>query len=74
MGLAGFGYPWGEGEEAWVLLRRPDMEEMSKASDAGGSTTDGGSCEDLPPESLADPDSKFIDVCGIKVGRAVGEE
>ncbi len=65
MGLAGFGYPWGEGEEAWMLLRRPDVEEMTKMSDGGASTVD--SSEGLPVEALADVDSKFVDICGIKV-------
>ena len=65
MGLASFAYPWGEGEEAWVLLRRPDVEEMSKMSDGGASAAD--SYEDLHVEALADVDSKFVDLCGIRV-------
>mmetsp|Transcript_18106 Transcript_18106/g.38963 ORF Transcript_18106/g.38963 Transcript_18106/m.38963 type:complete len:770 (+) Transcript_18106:366-2675(+) len=63
MGLAGFGYPWEEGEEAWTMLRRPDLEEMTKTSDGG--RPDGG--EDVPPETMADDDSKFVEVCGVKV-------
>eukprot|EP00798_Chlamydomonas_sp_ICE-L_P000009 gene9-12818_t len=64
MGLVGFGYPWTEGEEACVLLRRPDVEEMTKLSDAGSADD---SAEDLTPEILADLDSKFIDIDGLKV-------
>ncbi|KAG2448528.1 hypothetical protein HYH02_006419 [Chlamydomonas schloesseri] len=64
MGLAGFGMPWEEGEDAWVMLRRPDLEDMTKTSDGGG--PDSG--EDVPAEMLADDDSKFVELePGLKV-------
>ncbi|KXZ55263.1 hypothetical protein GPECTOR_3g400 [Gonium pectorale] len=64
MGLAGFGMPWEEGEDAWVIMRRPDLEEMTKTSDGGG--PDSG--EDVPAEMLADDDSKFVELTpGLKI-------
>lgn len=64
MGLAGFGMPWEEGEDAWVMLRRPDLEDMTKTSDGGGPD----SSEDVPAEMLADDDSKFVELePGLKV-------
>jgi hypothetical protein len=64
MGLAGFGYPWEEGEEAWGMLRSAPtvLEAMTKSGDGA----------DLSPESLADEDSRFMDVAGIKVGGLSG--
>ncbi|KAG2496113.1 hypothetical protein HYH03_005716 [Edaphochlamys debaryana] len=64
MGLAGFGMPWEEGEDAWMILRRPDLEDMTKTSDGGGPDA----VEDVPPEMLADDDSKFVELGpGLKV-------
>lgn len=68
MGLGGFGMPWEEGEDAWLMLKRPDLEDMTKTSDGGG--PDAG--DDVPPEMLADDDSKFVDLGGLKVGWAGG--
>ncbi|GAX85063.1 hypothetical protein CEUSTIGMA_g12483.t1 [Chlamydomonas eustigma] len=69
MGLTGLSYLWDESEEgSWTALRRPDVEELgSKCSERGGL---GGLLEgsaDFPAESLADPDSRFMNVLGIKV-------
>lgn len=66
MGLAGFGMPWEEGEDAWLMrgsYTRPDLEDMTKTSDGG--LPDGG--DDVPAELLADEDSKFVQLDGIKV-------
>lgn len=78
MGLAGFNLLWEEhGDEAYTILRRPDVEEMAKCSDRGGGFGASGSgggggflgdwSGDVPAESLADGDSKFADVFGIRV-------
>ena len=46
------------------MMRRPDLEDMTKTSDGGG--PDSG--EDMPAEMLADDDSKFIELAaGLKV-------
>lgn len=60
MGLGGFGYPWEEGEEAWLMLGRSQnwTEEDELLSDSGG---------DVPPRSLADADSLFVECGGITV-------
>lgn len=65
MGLPGFGMPWEESEEPWLLRRPgpPDLEDLTKTSD-GGLPENG---EDLPAEMLADEDSKFVQLDGIKV-------
>lgn len=65
MGLPGFGMPWEESEESWLLRRPgpPDLEDLTKTSD-GGLPEHG---EDLPAEMLADEDSKFVQLDGIKV-------
>ncbi|GFR39649.1 hypothetical protein Agub_g115 [Astrephomene gubernaculifera] len=64
MGLGGFGMPWEEGEDAWHVLRRPDLEDLTKTSDGGG--PDPG--EDVPAEMLADDDSKFVELApGLKI-------
>ncbi len=63
MGLGGFGMPWEEGEDAWLMLKRPDLEDMTKTSDGG----DPDCGDDVAPELLADHDSKFVDLGGIKV-------
>jgi hypothetical protein len=68
MGLAGFGYPWEDGEQAWLL-------HSQRVSDSGShpknTSSDGGVAAgpdgDLPPECLADPDSSFVDVDGVRV-------
>lgn len=71
MGLAGMGYPWEEGEEAWGMLRNVPhvLDAMSNSGDFGAwGPGDGASAmADLPPEVLADDDSKFMEVAGIKV-------
>ena len=78
MGLAGFNLLWEEhsGDEAYTMLRRPDVEEMAKSSDRGGGFGASGSggggflgdwSGDVPAESLADSDSKFTEVFGIRV-------
>ncbi|PNH07831.1 hypothetical protein TSOC_005683, partial [Tetrabaena socialis] len=65
MGLAGFGMPWEEGEEAWMMMRRPDLEDMTKTSDGGGPESGG---EDVPAEMLADDDSRFVEIApGLKI-------
>lgn len=61
LGLGGFGYPWEEGgEEAWLMLGRPHnwSEEDELLGDSGG---------DVPPRSLADTDSLFVECSGITV-------
>ncbi|GLI60602.1 hypothetical protein VaNZ11_002775 [Volvox africanus] len=64
MGLAGFGMPWEEGEDAWLMMRRPDLEDVTKTSDGGGPDPS----EDVPAEMLADDDSKFVELePGLKV-------
>lgn len=56
--------PWEEGEDAWLALRRPDLEDMTKTSDGGGPDA----AEDVPAEMLADDDSKFMELSpGVKV-------
>ncbi|KAK9811616.1 hypothetical protein WJX72_007022 [[Myrmecia] bisecta] len=58
MGLLGYGYPWEEGEEAWLLMGRsqtlPDTAEERPLAD-------------VDPRSLADPDSRFADCQGLTV-------
>jgi len=63
LGLTGYGCPWDEApEDGWTALRRaPDIEEMTKSSDG----PEWG--EDVAPETLADTDSKFVDVGGVRV-------
>ncbi|CAD7697615.1 unnamed protein product [Ostreobium quekettii] len=62
MGLIGFGYPWEEGEEAWVMagrqqsIRESTMQEGLLSSD-----------DDVPREMLADESSKFVDCGGLSV-------
>ncbi|EFJ45044.1 hypothetical protein VOLCADRAFT_118552, partial [Volvox carteri f. nagariensis] len=64
MGLAGFGMPWEEGEDAWLAMRRPDLEDLTKTSDGGGPDAS----DDVPAEMLADDDSKFLELePGLKV-------
>lgn len=47
------------------MLRRPDLEDMTKTSDGGGPESGG---DDLPPELLADDDSRFVELePGLKV-------
>ncbi|CAL8469298.1 g8839 [Coccomyxa elongata] len=58
MGLLGFGYPWEEGEEAWILMRQkapqhdPERQQLFEPIDEepSGAT----------PRSCADEDSCFI--------------
>ena len=58
MGLIGFGYPWEEGEHAWVMAgRRQSLRENSVQDDLLYLDFD------VPRGVLADPDSKFVD-CG----------
>lgn len=65
----------GAGGDAWNgTLRRPDAVEMSKTSESGPNTdgvgaggSSGAGTEDVPAESLADDDSRFLDIMGIKV-------
>jgi hypothetical protein len=68
MGLAGFGYPWEDGEQAWLLhtqrVSEPGMHAKNTSSDGGVTAGPDG---DLPPECLADPDSAFVDVDGVRV-------
>lgn len=64
MGLAGFGLPLEEGEDVWLSVRRPDLEDVTKTSDGGVPDT----TDDVPPELLADDDSKFVELePGLKV-------
>ncbi|GLC59570.1 hypothetical protein PLESTB_001501500 [Pleodorina starrii] len=64
MGLAGFGMPWEEGDDLWLSLRRPDLEDVTKTSDGGGPDAS----DDVPAEMLADDDSKFVELePGLKV-------
>mmetsp|Transcript_535 Transcript_535/g.1611 ORF Transcript_535/g.1611 Transcript_535/m.1611 type:complete len:721 (+) Transcript_535:147-2309(+) len=68
MGLDGFGYPWEEGEEAWFMLGRTGGISPPRDPEKGdgGSTGGGGGGEwvdDVTPQSLADPDSRFME-CG----------
>ena len=62
MGLGGFGYPWGDEENAWVVMGRSDCDWTEEgalmAADGGG---------DVLPRSLADPDSLFVECAGISV-------
>ena len=78
MGLSGPGFiPWEDSEETYSVLRKPDTEEMAKNSDRGCGIASSSSpaafsflgdwSADVPAESLADVDSKFADVCGIRV-------
>ncbi|MEW5319945.1 MAG: hypothetical protein WDW38_011055 [Sanguina aurantia] len=61
MGLGGVGVPWDEQEESWQL-RRSNLEDLTKCSDGGGEGD-----EDVAPESMADGDSKFVEVGGMRV-------
>ncbi len=68
MGLTGLSYPWEESEEnMWTTLKRPDIEEMGKTSEGGGISSLIESSADVPAETLADADSRFINVFGLKV-------
>lgn len=62
MGLIGFGYPWEEGEEAWVMAGR-QQSIMESALNEDLMTSD----LDVPREVLADHDSKFVDCGGVSV-------
>ncbi|KAK9836382.1 hypothetical protein WJX74_000036 [Apatococcus lobatus] len=60
LGLLGFGYPWEEGEEAWLMMGKRAPPSPSSRSDMHLS-------DDVPAISLADPDSRFVDCCGLSV-------
>lgn len=62
-GLGGWGFPWQEGEEAWLVAGQlqSQAEEGQVAAAAEGS---GG---DVPAERLADPDSRWVEVGGVRV-------
>ncbi|KAK9869036.1 hypothetical protein WJX84_005053 [Apatococcus fuscideae] len=60
LGLLGFGYPWEEGEEAWLMMGKRAPASPSSRSDMQLS-------DDVPAVSLADPDSRFIECCGLSV-------
>lgn len=61
MGLGGVGVPWDEQEESWQL-RRSNLEDLTKCSDGGGEGD-----EDVAPETMADSDSKFVEIGGMRV-------
>ena len=62
MGLGGLGDPWEDAEDAWVVVGRSDRawteEDDALAADGGG---------DVPPRSLADADSLFVECAGVTV-------
>ncbi|CAG9465640.1 unnamed protein product [Pedinophyceae sp. YPF-701] len=58
LGLDGCGYPWEEGEDAWVLWGRTTTPGIADAPLGAG---------DQRPEQLADADSQFFDCRGITV-------
>ncbi|GMH33529.1 hypothetical protein BSKO_01363 [Bryopsis sp. KO-2023] len=60
MGLIGFGYPWEEGEEAWVMAGRRSFHETGTDDDILLDL-------DVPREVMRDVDSKFIDCGGLSV-------
>lgn len=66
MGLLGFSQAWDD-EESWHLLRRGvlDSDGPKPTSSDGGLPEDRE--RDVPPEVLAEPDSLFVEVDGIRV-------
>lgn len=62
MGLVGFGYPWEDGDDGWVMSgRHGSIYDTPEDEDAILMDMD------VPREVLQDPDSKFIDCSGISV-------
>lgn len=49
-----------EGEEAWLMMGKRAPASPSSRSDMQLS-------DDVPAVSLADPDSRFIECCGLSV-------
>ncbi len=71
MGLAGFGYPWEEGEQAWLLLHQQSRSVSERLLDvAEEEAPSGPSIADL-----ADADSRFITIgkCSVHYNLAVPE-
>lgn len=62
MGLVGFGYPWEDGEDGWVMSGRHGSI-YDTAEDEEAILMD----MDVPREVLQEPDSKFVDCSGISV-------
>ena len=62
MGLGGFGYPWEESEEAWLVAGSRASRGCLEDTDPALRSTD-----DVPPAALADPDSRFIECAGLTV-------
>lgn len=67
-GLGGYGYPWQQGEAAWLLAG----QLQSRAEEGGGGDgRDGGDWaggeDDVPAEQLADADSRWAQCGGLKV-------
>lgn len=60
-GLGGLGFPWEQGEAAWLL----SGQLQSRAEEGRGADLHDG--EDVPPEQLADPDSRWARCGGLRV-------
>lgn len=58
-GLGGLGLPWQDGEDAWLLAG-----QLQSRAEEGWSAQAGPEQQDLPPDALADADSRWAR-CGM---------
>lgn len=61
-GLGGLGLPWQEGEDAWLLAG----QLQSRTEEGSGAQACPGE-HDLPPDALADPDSRWAHCGALRV-------
>lgn len=61
-GLGGPGFPWQEGEQAWLLAGQ--LESQAEQGREAACDEPGG---DVPAQQLADPDSRWVQCDGLRV-------
>ena len=65
-GLGGWGFPWQEGEDAWMVLGH--LQSQAEAEEGQGPASSVGRRDaDVPAEQLADPDSRWAESGGLRV-------
>lgn len=61
-GLGGLGLPWQEGEDAWLLAG-----QLQARAEEGAQGQAGPEQQDLPPDALADADSRWARCGALRV-------